>query len=79
MTQRERLRREVRALTGESRMSAVILGVLPLALALVIGVINPGYLARLFDEPAGNAMLVGGAALAAIGFWWMSRIVRIEV
>ncbi len=41
MTQRERLRRDIRALTAEGRMSAIVLGVLTPGLALVMLSINP--------------------------------------
>src|SRR5215211_3755790 len=41
MLARERLRRDVKALTAEGRMSAIVLGVLPLVLGLAMWALNP--------------------------------------
>lgn len=79
MIQRERLRREVRALTAEGRVSAFILGLLPLGLGLMMWGVNRDYISRLFDTGIGNAMLVGSAVLALFGFVWMKKIVEIEI
>ena len=54
MVQRERLRREVKSLTAEGRISAIVLGLLPPGLAVVMYVINPGYMSPLFHEFAGS-------------------------
>ncbi len=44
MRAREEVRREIRVLTAEGRMSAYVLGVLPALLFVVVQVTNPGYL-----------------------------------
>src|SRR6185295_15409308 len=62
MTQRERLRRDVAALTAEGRMSAIVLGLLPVAIGFVMYSINPDYMRVLFEESVGKLML-GGALL----------------
>jgi tight adherence protein B len=78
MVQRLRLRREVRALTAEGRLSAYILGVMPLALGVLIFTVNRGYILELFHSLPGKAMLVGGLVLQVVGFIWMYRIVKID-
>ena len=79
MIHRERLRREVKALTAEGRVSAVILGLLPIGLGLFMFAVNRDYINRLFDTGIGQAMLGGSAVLAVAGFYWMKRIVEIEI
>jgi tight adherence protein B len=79
MIARERLRREVRALTAEGRISAIILGILPIALGGVMYAVNPEYIGTLFENTAGHAMLIGAAILAGIGFYWMKKTIEIEV
>jgi tight adherence protein B len=79
MTQRERLRRDVRALTAEGRISAIILGILPIALALIMYAINPDYIEVLFDKTIGNIMLVGSLILAGVGFYWMKKTIDIDI
>jgi tight adherence protein B len=79
MLARERLRREVRALTAEGRISAVIIGILPVGLGLVMYAINPDYIRTLFDHTIGKAMVVGAGLLALVGFYWMKKTIEIEV
>jgi tight adherence protein B len=79
MIARERLRREVRALTAEGRVSAIILGGLPLAMGAVLWAINREYIEVLFDDTPGQIMLIGGALLAGVGFYWLKKIVDIEI
>ena len=79
MIERERLRRDVKALTAEGRMSAIVLGCLPPGLGLVFYATNPAYIRVLFTHLGGQIAL--GAAILAmlIGFFWMKKIVDIKV
>jgi tight adherence protein B len=79
MIARERLRRDVQALTAEGRMSAIVLGALPVGLAAVMFTINPDYMGKLFNTTLGNILL--GLALVAmgIGFVWMRQIIKIDI
>jgi tight adherence protein B len=79
MTHRERLRREIKSLTAEGRMSAIVLSIFPPAFALMLFVLQPGYMNLLFQETIGIICTVGGAILSVIGWFWLSRIVKIEV
>jgi len=79
MVARERLRREVAALTAEGKISAIVLGILPVALGAVMFVINPEYIGVLVSERIGNFMLGGGVLLALFGFWWMKKTIEVEV
>jgi len=79
MTARERLRRDVAALTAEGRISAIVLGFLPIALGAVMFLINPGYVGLLFSETIGNIMLGAGIVAAIIGFVWMKKLITIEI
>jgi tight adherence protein B len=79
MTQRERLRRDVAALTAEGRISAIVLACLPIGLGVMMYVINPTYMSKLFNDTLGNIML--GLALLGmfVGFVWMKKIIDIEI
>jgi tight adherence protein B len=74
---RSRLRRRVQALSGEGKLSAIILFVLPLAMLLYIATVNPDYLGELTGRTLGMAMLIGGGALMVVGGLWMRRIIRL--
>src|SRR5687768_13967270 len=79
MTQRERLRRDISALTAEGRISAIVLAILPVAIGFIMYSINPEYMKVLFNETSGKLMLTGSIILAAAGFWWMKKVIEIEV
>lgn len=79
MTQRERLRRDVSALTAEGRMSAIVLGLLPPGLAGVMWVMNPQYIGRLTSDSFGLILLAVSVVSMGIGFAWMKKIITIEI
>jgi tight adherence protein B len=79
MTQRERLKRDVKSLTAEGRISAYVLAVLPVALGFAMYVLNPEYMSVLFDETIGKIALGGGILMMVGGFLWMQAIVKIDV
>jgi tight adherence protein B len=80
-TVRERfaLRRLVRGLTAQGRLSRWVLTCLPLGLLLVIALLNPGYLHPLLHTFFGNVLLVLGAIMVTSGSLIIKRIVEIEV
>jgi tight adherence protein B len=79
MIQRERLRRDVKALTAEGRVSAVVIGILPIALGFAMFSINPTYVKVLFTDRLGRMLAVGSVLLAAVGFWWMKKTIEVEI
>jgi tight adherence protein B len=79
MTERERLRRDVNALTAEGKISAIVLGLLPIGLGLFIYTANPGYMDPLFDETIGKIMLFGSILLALFGFYWMKKTIEVDI
>jgi tight adherence protein B len=78
---RERLRilGDVRALTAQARLSAGILSLLPLSLAIFILATAPDYLRVLIRESTGRWMLASAAAMQLLGFLIMRRIAKIKV
>lgn len=79
MVARDRLRGEVRALTAEGRMSAIVVGGLPIALGFLMYAIDPGYVSVLFRDPLGQSMLAGAAGLAVAGVVWMKKTMEVEI
>ena len=76
---RIRMRREIRTLTSQGRISGYVLGVLPFALAAFISVTNPGYLEPLFTERLGQIAIGIAVVMVLIGFIIIQRIVDIDV
>jgi len=77
--ERFKLYGKVRALTGEARISAVILTMLPFATAAVMYFLNRAYIETLFKEPVGVMMVGAAAVMMVLGILVMRRMVTIEV
>jgi tight adherence protein B len=79
LRERERLRRQVSALSAEGRLSGVILGALPVVFALYLILVRPEYISPLFTTAQGLVLLVIGAVTLLIGAFWMSKVIKVEV
>ncbi len=79
MLARNRLKGEIKALTAEGRISAIVLGSLPFALGLFLWFNNREYLQPLLDETMGRVAIVAGLVLMGGGILWLRKIVNIEV
>ena len=77
--ERVRLQAEVRALSAQGRMSAMIIGLLPVGLLALMGLIAPRFVEPMFQPGIGRTLLILAALFELLGFFVMSRVVRIEV
>ena len=73
------LRRQVRVYTAQGRMSGYVLGLLPVGLAGVIFLVNPPYIMLLFSDPAGRVLLGTAVTLQLAGYFWISRILDLDL
>ncbi|HKA04994.1 MAG TPA: type II secretion system F family protein [Acidimicrobiales bacterium] len=67
---------EVRAHSAQARLSAIVIGVLPLAFLTWALAADGRTAAFLVADPIGWACLVAGVVLEVLGALWMRRIVR---
>ncbi|MBT8211840.1 MAG: type II secretion system F family protein [Acidimicrobiia bacterium] len=79
MLHRTRLKREVRAMTAEGRISAWVLGSLPFLMFGYLFLNNRPYLEPLLNSGWGLVSLGGGIFLLLVGIFWINRIVKVEV
>ncbi len=79
MIQRERLNREVNALTAEGRVSAAILSMLPPGLGFVMWIMNPSYVGVLFSRTIGLVLIGLAVVSGLIGLAWMKKVITIDV
>jgi len=77
--ERFKLMGKVKALTGEARISAIILSLLPFFMAAAIYILNRGYLEILFREPVGRIMTGLALVLMGLGIVAMKRMIAIKV
>ncbi|HWI43312.1 MAG TPA: type II secretion system F family protein [Nocardioides sp.] len=79
MRERAYLRRQVRTLSAEGRMSAMILCGLPPVFALFLLLTNREFLHPLVADPRGWILTGFGTGWLAVGVFWMSRMVKVDV
>src|SRR5450432_1471581 len=86
ITERVRIKGEVRTLTAQQRLSGYVVGLLPIGLAGFLFIAAPGFMAPMFDDsvniaglPAGVIILIFGGFMMFMGFMFIRKIVDIEV
>jgi tight adherence protein B len=77
--ERAALRRLVRGLTAQGRLSRWVVTALPVGLLLVISAINPTYMKPLFTHTSGRVVLTIGAIMIIAGSLVIKKIVDIKV
>ncbi|MCJ8503646.1 type II secretion system F family protein [Kocuria flava] len=77
--ERNQIRRQVKTLSAEGKMSAYILMALPVLIAAILSLIAPDYISQFLTSGFfGYAMIFVALLMFAIGGFWMSRIVKIQ-
>jgi len=77
--ERFKILRQVRVHTAQGRLTMVLLMALPPVIVLTMQLMNPGFIRPLFTEPLGHAFIVAGITLQTIGYFFIRKIIRIQV
>lgn len=77
--QRVRLAGEIASATAEGRMSALILGGMPFAMAFLINVVSPGYITPLFKDPLGLMLLGAAMGMMLVGILIIRGMLNIDL
>ena len=77
--ERFKLKREIRTKTAQGRLTGWILSFLPIALGLLLFLVNPNGMALLWQRDMGQKMLYAGAIMTIIGALIIRKIVQIRV
>lgn len=77
--ERDNVRRQVKVLSAEGKMSIYILAGLPIGLAAYMAIVNPDYLGLLWTTRIGLVMLSVASSLMVLGILWMRKVVKIDV
>ena len=73
------LKRLIRTLTAQGRVSRWVVTALPILLFAVIFALNPGYIAPLIHTTAGQMLMVISAVMTLIGSFAIGKIVQIDI
>ena len=78
---RERFKvlRQVRTHTAHGRFTGYVLLALPAALSVALYFINPDHMNLLFRDRMGQTMLMGAVVMQTVGYFWIKRVIKIEV
>lgn len=79
LKQRLKLARQVKVLTSQSKLTAIIVGLLPIILGLALNFLNPGYLDPLFNKEIGQLLLMFAVGLEIVGIFVMRKLSYIKV
>lgn len=77
--ERARILGEVRTLTAQGRISGIVIALLPVALCLILSVMNREYMLPFFRHPLGRAMLGVACVMQVTGMLIVRKIVDIKV
>jgi tight adherence protein B len=76
--ERNAIRRQVKALAAEGKLSAVVLMALPFGVIGFISMTNPGYLATFTESILGYGMLAVAVVMMTVGGLWLRSTVKIR-
>jgi Flp pilus assembly protein TadB len=76
--ERNEIRRQVKALSAEGRLSAIILVALPIVVFLVLLIVQPAFFSAFFLNPIGVLALVAAVVLMILGTIWVFFAVRVK-
>lgn len=79
LRQRLKLSRQLKVITAQSRLSALIVGILPIILALMLSSTSPGYLQLLVEDKMGRILLGVAVLLEILGIIVMRRMSTIRI
>ena len=77
--ERFRIMGKVQALTGEGRISGIVLMALPILLFFAVWKLNPDYVMLLFTDPLGKQMIGAAIFLQVLGAFAIQKIIAIKV
>jgi tight adherence protein B len=76
--ERNAIRRQVKALSAEGKLSAIVLMALPFGVTAFISMSNPSYIAKFTESLMGYAMLAAAVVMLLVGGLWLKSTVKIK-
>lgn len=75
---RKILREKIKSLSSEAKMSAIIIGCLPIVIMVIVTIMSPDYMYELYFTPTGHRNLMIGAFLMFVGIMWMRKMINFK-
>jgi tight adherence protein B len=77
--ERFRVQGQLKVFTAQARISGTILALLPVGMAVLLGILNPDYMKPLWVEKAGKIMIAVAVTMQILGFLVIRKIIRIKI
>ncbi|MBR7975284.1 type II secretion system F family protein [Burkholderia vietnamiensis] len=74
----EQAERELTAMSAETRLSAFVLMMLPVAIGSFVVMTNPRYLQGMWNDPGGRVLLTLAFVMQVVGSVWLYRMARLR-
>ncbi len=75
---RKLLREKIKSLSAEAKMSAIIIGSLPIVVMLLITIVSPDYMAELYYTSTGQRNMMIGAGMMVMGTAMMKKMINFK-
>ncbi len=79
LRERKKIREKIKAMSGEAKASALIIGVLPVVVIGLLYMTSPKYIALLFTTQTGHIVLAACGLLMASGTMVMRKMINFDV
>lgn len=76
--ERNQIRRQIKSLSAEGRISALVLMVLPFGIGGFLAVITPSYVGQLFSSTLGYILLAAAGVLLLAGGLWLRKVISFK-
>lgn len=77
--ERFKIQRQVKVHTAQGRLTMLLLMAMPPAVVAILYLFSPDFVAPLFHDPIGHALLVASIALQTVGYFVIRKIIKIQV
>ena len=76
---RIKLRGDIKTITAQSKMSAVVVGSIPFVLALILNLLNPEFMLPLFNTLIGNILIGVVLTMQTVGVLILVKIIKVKM
>ena len=75
---RKVLAQKIKSLSAEAKMSAMIIGAMPIVVGILVSIMSPDYMTELFTTERGHQNLMIGAVMMVVGTVWMRKMINFK-
>ena len=79
LRQRLKLVKQVKVLTAQSRLTMIVVGALPIVMAIALNAMNPRYLLPLMDSDLGKTLIAAAVGLEIMGLVIMKKLATVKI